>query len=125
MNFINFRARMRLYENHFFLTIGTTVIPIDAIQEIDISEIEQLKISILHGGRWTVVAGIPAIDTIYSLKPSALEGRRFRWIRNAWAFHNLVAHPLMQILVFFKQHALAMRIHDATVPRPLGTHTRT
>lgn len=115
---------MRLYEKHFFLTIGTTVIPIDAIQEIDISEIEQLKIGILHGGRWTAVTGIPAIDTIYSLKPSALEGKRFRWIRNAWAFHNLVAHPLMQILAFFKQHSLAMRIHDATVPRPLGKHTR-
>ncbi len=116
---------MRFHEKHFFLTIGTVVIPVSAVQEIDISEVEQLTTRVLHGGRWTTVTGIPAIDVIYFLKPSALEGRRFRWIRNAWAFHNLVAHPLMQILALLKQYQLAMRIHDATVPRPLDGYTQT
>ncbi|MDO8571376.1 MAG: hypothetical protein Q7R79_01735 [bacterium] len=102
------------------IVANTAIIPLSEIKEIDISEIMHMKVRILHGNHWTTIEGIPAIDAVYLFKPSALEGRRFRWVRNAWAFHNLIAHPLMQILAFFKRYELAMRIHDATIPRPIG-----
>jgi len=66
-----------------------------------------------------VVAGIEAIDLIMTLKPSALEGRRFKWIRHAWLIHNLVGHPMMQVFALLGKYDWAMRVHEATVPRPL------
>ncbi len=33
-----------------------------------------------------------------------------------WAPHNLIAHPLSEILFQFGFEALGNRIHDATVP---------
>ena len=40
--------------------------------------------------------------------------------RGAWAVHNLVGHPLMQILAWLGERELALAVHDATVPRPRG-----
>ena len=37
-------------------------------------------------------------------------------IRNM-AFHNIVAHPLMQILSWVGKNELANRIHDNTLPK--------
>ena len=38
-----------------------------------------------------------------------------RWFQN-WPVHNLIAHPLMQILVWLGMPRLADRIHDGTLP---------
>ena len=35
-----------------------------------------------------------------------------------WAVHNLVGHPLMQILTWLGKPELGVRVHDATTPRP-------
>ena len=59
-----------------------------------------------------------AIDAVMALRPSALEGKRLRWARHAWALHNLVGHPLLQLLVWLGQTKLGMAVHDGTVPRP-------
>ena len=39
-----------------------------------------------------------------------------KYIKN-YAFHNIIAHPLMQILQFVGKHKLANKIHDSTLPK--------
>lgn len=62
-----------------------------------------------------------ALELVWTLKPSALEGKRFRWYKHAWAFHNLIAHPVMQLLAWCGLYTQAMWVHDATTPRPRPT----
>ncbi len=64
------------------------------------------------------VRGQPAIDLVMRLCPSALEGRKFKYARHSWAFHNLIAHPLMQLLAFVGKSKAGLAIHDMTIPRP-------
>lgn len=60
-----------------------------------------------------------AIDLAMRLGPQVLEGNpEFKFAKRAWMFHNLVAHPVMQILALFGLHKLGLKIHDATIPRP-------
>jgi hypothetical protein len=104
-----------------FILAGDQLIPLDAVSQVDLSEIQQLRLSIRHGERVTIASGVQAIEIIMRLKPSALEGRRFRWQRHMWAMHNLLGHPLMQVLAFLCLHRWAIRVHDATVPRPISS----
>jgi len=39
-----------------------------------------------------------------------------KYIKN-YAFHNIVAHPLMQILVWIGKRDLADIVHDETLPK--------
>jgi hypothetical protein len=105
-----------------FVQIGShSVVHTDEINWIDIRKIEDLVIVVHHSDhQQAIISGIQAIDLLMTIKPSVLESRRLRWYRHAWAIHNLVGHPLMQVLAFLKQYKLAMRVHDMTVPRPLG-----
>ena len=75
-------------------------------------------IVIMTNGREWTCDGLDAIEITYQLCPAALEGLRLRWPRHKWAFHNLVAHPLLQLCAFCGQHKLGFWIHDATVPMP-------
>ena len=43
---------------------------------------------------------------IYSFRP------------DSWAVHNLVGHPMMQILTWLGKPELGVRVHDVTIPRP-------
>ena len=38
-------------------------------------------------------------------------------IFKSYAFHNIVAHPIMQLLIAFDQERLGNKIHDATLPK--------
>ncbi len=42
------------------------------------------------------------------------------WPKNAWVLHNLIGHPLMQILSWLGFKDLAIQVHDATVPTPMS-----
>ena len=86
----------------------------------DFSEIEQLKVRIQTVDRIFILRGHDAIEAAMLLKPSILEGRKLWWLRYRWMIHNLIGHPVMQLLAMFRQHRLALRVHDATVPRPVG-----
>lgn len=33
-----------------------------------------------------------------------------------WTFHNIIGHPLMQILVLLGMLELAKKVHDGTLP---------
>ena len=101
-----------------FLRAGTRLIHEDAVTSVDCSRIEDLEVTVHHKDGVERVTGPDAIDVVMALRPSALEGKRLRWIRHAWAVHNLVGHPLLQILVWLGQRRLGLAIHDATVPRP-------
>ena len=74
----------------------------------------------LKSGATFVATDIHAIELIMAVKPSVLEGRKLKWARHVWSFHNLVAHPLMQILAFMRFYNAAFWLHDVTVPKPIG-----
>lgn len=68
---------------------------------------------------YEVVSGPEAFTIIQTLCPAVLEGKRARYVKNSWAVHNLIGHPLMQIFSWLKLPALGIKIHDATVPEPV------
>lgn len=84
--------------------------------DLDLSRLEEGIVGV--NGR--EVHGQAAIDLVMRECPHRLEGRRLRWARHAWAFHNLVAHPLLQLFHWAGATEMGLRIHDATVPRPTG-----
>jgi hypothetical protein len=59
-----------------------------------------------------------AINVITELAPSILEGEQAKYTKHAWALHNLVGHPMMQVFAFFKLTKLSLWVHDITVPKP-------
>jgi hypothetical protein len=103
-----------------FVRVGTDlVVAVTEIEELDCSRLESYRVSVtLRSGRIIELEGQQAFDLVMAVKPSAFEGKRFRFARHAWAFHNLVAHPLLQVLAWAGFARLGFRIHDATVPRP-------
>lgn len=71
--------------------------------------------------KWTQITGQAAIDLGMRVDPSIFEGNpKFKFAKNAWAFHNLIAHPLMQIFCLFGFYKLGLKIHDKTIPRPIN-----
>jgi hypothetical protein len=104
-----------------FVKAGNEIIRIADIDGVDISRIERGTIIISHRGRKLEAVDFDAFEIVMLLHPAALEGRRLKWVRHAWAFHNLVAHPLMQVMVWLGFRKLAISLHDATVPKPVGT----
>ena len=108
-----------------FIKAGDTLIPIRDIESVDLSRIEQGAVRVTYGGgRAAEAHGFDAFEIVMLLHPAAIEGRRLRWAKHAWAFHNLVAHPLMQIMVWLGFKKQAIRLHDATVPAPVGLKPR-
>lgn len=97
------------------------VVSIDEIAELDCGHLEIFEVIVrMKSGERFHLNGQMALDLVMAVKPSAFEGKRFRFARHAWAFHNLIAHPVLQILAWAGFHKLGFRIHDATVPRPVG-----
>jgi hypothetical protein len=103
------------------LKAGDKLLPLGTIKHVEIDKIEQGEaVIVTHDGDRFSVFDVDAIEAIMVLKPSSLEGKRLKWKKNAWAVHNLIAHPLMQILAWMGLKKLAIRIHDATIPTPVG-----
>ncbi len=109
-----------------FLKFGDILIPTKDILDLDISDIERQSVTaryLQNGKPETAEArGFDAIDAVMALRPSALEGRRMKWRKGAWAVHNLIGHPCMEILARLHFYKAALRIHDATVPAPRDFH---
>jgi hypothetical protein len=102
------------------------VFRLDDIAEADFTRIEQLEATVtLRNGHIFEVRDIDALELAYAIKPSVVEGRRLRYARYAWLVHNLVGHPLMQLLALFKLYRYAFWVHDATAPRARGTRRPT
>lgn len=91
------------------------------IRVLDISQLQDLIVrgELVNGASFEATE-LRAIELVMSVKPSAFEGLRMHWPKFVWAFHNIVAHPLMHILVWMRCYKTAFWLHDYTVPRPLG-----
>lgn len=97
----------------------------DDISYIDCSRIEQLEVKVvLKNGKEFLVHEIHALEIVMQCKPSLLEGKRLKWPRFVWIMHNLIGHPLFQILALFKAYKWAFWLHDVTVPKPLGKYEK-
>jgi len=97
------------------------VFSIGDIQAVDFSKLLShgfVEVKLNFCDTVETVRDFAALELVWTLKPSALEGKRFKWYKHTWAFHNLIGHPLMQILAWCGLHRHAMWIHDATTPRP-------
>lgn len=99
------------------------LIPLDRVTEVCTKQMENLVLRVRANGLWHIIEGNDAIEALMLIKPSALEGRRLRWERRAWLAHNIVGHPLMQVLALLGRHELAIKVHDRTIPKPVGAKT--
>jgi hypothetical protein len=103
------------------LKAGDYLLPFTDVKQVEIHDIErELAIIEMKNGDRHYAEGFDAIEAVMALKPSALEGRRLRWHRSAWAFHNLVGHPVLQVLAWLGFKKAAIRFHDYTTPTPRG-----
>lgn len=101
------------------LKAGDHLVPFSDVERIDVPDIVHEEADIvLKSGAIYRASGFDAIEAVMAIKPSALEGRRLKWRRHAWAFHNLVGHPVMQILAWLGLKKAAIWFHDWTTPRP-------
>ncbi|NUO49055.1 MAG: hypothetical protein HOV80_09390 [Polyangiaceae bacterium] len=101
-----------------FLRAGTTLLNPAAITHVDLSALERLEIVVHHRDGSALVRNGDAIELVLRLCPSALEGRRFGFARHAWALHNIIGHPLLQVAAWLGSVKLGLWIHERTVPRP-------
>ena len=103
------------------LKAGDALIPLENVSSLRLVDAEHDQVEIhTKDGRAFVAYGFDAVEAIMWLKPSAYEGLRMAWRRWDWAVHNLVAHPVMQIMAWCGLGRAAVRLHDRTTPRPRG-----
>lgn len=103
-----------------FIMVDGGIVRHSEIRFIDLRQIDQ-QVAIVHT-MWNgahKVTGFAAMELVWMLKPGAVEGHRLKWKKNAWALHNLLAHPVMQLLAFCGFYKKAMYVHDSTVPKPI------
>lgn len=103
-----------------FLKAGQLIVPVTAVERADLGRLEEGIVRLRVDGVDHELRDFDAFEAVMLLHPAALEGRRLRWPKHAWAFHNLVAHPLMQMLVWLGFRRAGLWLHDATVPKPVG-----
>lgn len=105
----------------FFCKAGDHVFPADQIAHLDFSRIGELVLGIeLKNGHSFEAYDIEALELAMQVKPSALEGRALLHAKRAWWAHNMIGHPLMQLLAGLGAYKWAFFVHDRTVPMPLG-----
>lgn len=101
------------------LKAGDHLLPFADVARIDIHDIIQEEADIvMKSGDVYRASGFDAIEAVMAIKPSALEGRRLKWHKHAWAFHNMIGHPMMQIMAWVGLKKTAIWFHDWTTPRP-------
>lgn len=115
-----------------FIKADEALVQVCDIAYIDLSKLETELLITIHCQSAKdilpishVATNLNAIEILMQLKPSAMEGKNLKWARNKWILHNLIAHPLMQILALFKFYKLAIKVHDNTVPKPIGKRQNT
>lgn len=104
-----------------FVKINDKLVNVRHIREVDCHNLEEyvmVYVKYFYEQQVDTIEGQPAIDLLMQLNPAILEGKRLKFIRHAWALHNLIAHPALQMLSWLKLTKLGMKIHDKTVPKP-------
>lgn len=110
-----------------FFKVETNLIPVEDVGHISIALLEERGMVTFYMKENSTFKditayNIEALDALMRVCPQALEGRKLRWLRHRWAFHNLVAHPVMQLCAFVGLTKLGLKLHDHTVPRPHVLH---
>lgn len=102
-----------------FIMIDGGLIRHSEIRYIDLKRIDE-QVAVIYTSEYGKheVSGFAAMELVWMLKPGAVEGHRLKWKKRAWAFHNLIAHPVMQLLAYCGFYKQAMWVHDITVPKP-------
>lgn len=103
-----------------FIRSRDRVINAATIRWIDTHDLEAGMIIVHHDDEATEITGSMAVEAIMLLRPSALEGKRMKWVRRAWMRHNLIGHPLLMLLALVGRVDLGLKVHEATVPRPIA-----
>lgn len=105
-----------------FVKADNALISIADISSVDYSKIETdfLLVLTTKQGKSFVATELNAIEVLMAINPAALEGKRLTWAKRVWYLHNLVGHPVMQILAMFGFYKAAFWVHDVTVPKPTG-----
>lgn len=104
-----------------FVQVDGMIVETSRIKCIDVSTLKSqtIRVTMVDDSTYNV-DGFAAVELVWLLKPSAIEGLPYiKWNKHAWIIHNMVAHPLMQILAWFKLYKLAIAVHDKTVPKPV------
>ena len=103
-----------------FISFNNKIINSDSIEWIDLSNlIDKGYVKIYCKGlSGEIVDGPEAFNVVMDLCPNSLEGKQAKYHKNAWALHNLLGHPLMQIFSMLHLTSLGIKIHDMTVPNP-------
>lgn len=104
-----------------FVHFNSKVFNSDHIEWIDFVNLAKMGYIRVYfvSGEVEVVEGPQAFNLVMELCPAALEGENAKYHRHAWAVHNLIGHPLMQIFSWLHLTKLGIKIHDATVPNPI------
>lgn len=102
-----------------FIKLNNKIINAETIDWIDYEPLIREGYIKVFAGFTEIVKGNEAFDLVMRLCPEAIEGARAKHAWQAWAIHNLIGHPLMQILSWIGLTKLGLKIHDATVPMPL------
>lgn len=103
-----------------FIHINDRLINSDVIDHVDCNHFMKYGFArvIYKNENSECLYGPEAIDVIMRLCPSYLEGKQLKYVKHAWVIHNLLGHPLMQLLAWMKLTKWAMKIHDITIPTP-------
>jgi hypothetical protein len=77
-----------LYPSH--LLLNGKLVSRSSIYSVNFDswEVDDLKITVYHGGGVDEVSGFAAIELIWHIRPSALEGKWRHWKKHAWAIHK-------------------------------------
>lgn len=95
------------------------VLSASAVAHFNLVNTDEPRVEVVDTlGGFHEITGNLAIDAVMAYRPSLFEGKRMKWHRRAWLVHNLVGHPLMQVLALLGQKQMALKVHDATIPRP-------
>lgn len=103
-----------------FIQINDKLVNAYTINSITVDQLVMYGFIHIHyyDGEIESVSGPEAVDVVMRLCPSAVEGRRFKFLKFHWAIHNLIGHPLMQVLSWLGLRSWGLKVHDATVPNP-------
>lgn len=104
-----------------FVHFNNKVINTDSIEWVDFKNLTEYGYIKVYSRDLSVetVEGPEAFNLVMQLCPQALEGQGLKYKRHAWAIHNLIGHPLMQIFSWLHLTEVGLKIHDATVPNPI------
>lgn len=105
-----------------FVHYNGKIVNVELISSIDISELPingTIKVFRV-GTSYDLVRDPEASNVVMTICPAALEGKQATYHRHAWAVHNIVGHPLMQICSWLGVPKLGLKIHDRTVPFPIN-----